>query len=148
MKKLTISLAFLLVCALTLPAAAQTILSMTTLTAAAYKGVRGVNITLNSTSGVVAGTDLYVDQELLSVTNVPSSGTTVSVVRGYGGTQAAFHPNSSTVFIIAAAAQPYALVTSDPQGACARGGASLSGGSYTAASTLYLPIINQRSGRI
>lgn len=135
-----------LVFALGLNAFAQTILSTTTLTASAFKGARGSQITVNSTSGIVAGTDLFIDRELIQVANVPSSGTTIGVIRGYGGTVGATHANSSLVFIIPAAAQPYALVTTSPQGSCARGAASLSGGLATSTSTLYLPIINQRHG--
>lgn len=141
----------LILCGLFLAASvsfAQTILPTTTLSSASYKGGRGNSVTLASVTGVVAGTDLYIDQELIQVESVPTTGTTVGVIRGYGGTQAQFHNSAALVFVVAAAAQPYALVTSDPQGACARGAASLTNGTSNVTSTLYLPIINQRTGRI
>lgn len=126
---------------LTTMAGAQTVLSNTTL-GSALKDSKAQLVNLASVTGVVAGTDLYVDSELMQVEVVPSAGTVVTVIRGYGGTKASSHANGAFVFIVPAAAQPLALVSTDPQGSCARGS------STSAASTLYLPIINTRTGYI
>ncbi len=151
LKTFSLILAGLLLCA---SAFGQTLLTTTTLSSTAYKGIRGSNITLASlgsgASAVVAGVDLYVDQELMQVNYVPASGTTVSVTRGYGGTAAGFHSSGALVWVIPVAAQPYALIAPDsgqaPAGACTRGATSLSGGLETSQSTLYLPIIDTRNG--
>jgi len=128
---------------------AQTILSTTTLSSASYKGIRAQTVTVGSISNIVVGSDLYIDQELMQVEGtLPTTGTTIQVIRGYGGTQAQYHNSGALVFIVPAAAQPYALVTADPQGACTRGQAALSGGLTNSASTLYLPVINQLTGRV
>lgn len=130
----------------------QTILTNTTLSTALHRGIKGVNLTLGSITGIVAGTDLYVDSELMQVVSVPATGTTIYVIRGYGGTAEMFHSSGATVWIIPAAAAPYALITQDfgqdPAGTCARGGASLSGGLPTANSTLYLPIFDTRTATV
>lgn len=131
-------------------ASAQTLLLTTTLSSLVKRGIAGTSITVGSVSNIVAGSDLYVDNELMSVVTVPTTGTTIYVVRGYGGTVAAFHTSGSLVFIIPAAAQPYALIAPDfgqaPSGACTRGGSSLTGGTPTTQSTLYLPMIDTRTG--
>jgi hypothetical protein len=128
----------------------QTILSFTTLSSAAYKGIRGNNLTVGSVSNIVAGSDLYIDQELMSVVSVPATGTTIYVIRGYGGTAAQYHASGALAWIIPAAAQPYALIGPDagqaPSGACTRGAASSTNGSANSQSTLYLPIFDTRTG--
>jgi hypothetical protein len=124
----------------------QTLLLTTTLSSALAYPTNGYSssVTVASVSNIVAGSDIYVDQELMSVNSVPASGTTISVTRGYGGTQAQAHLKSALVFIIPAAAQPYAIVTTMPQGACARGAATITSGLPQTASTLYLPIIDTK----
>lgn len=130
----------------------QTILPMTTLSSAVTLPTNAVSssVTLTSITGIVAqsntsgGTDLYVDQELMQVNYVPASGTTLSVTRGYGGTQAQAHLKSAIVFVISPTAQPYAIVTTVPQGACTRGASATTSGQYNTQSTLYLPIIDTR----
>jgi hypothetical protein len=131
---------------------AQTYLNNTTLSAALKKGVAGTSFAVASTSNIVAGSDLYVDSELMSVVSVSATGTVVQVVRGYGGTAAAYHLSGAVAWIIPAAAQPYALITpdfgQDPAGACTRGGSALTGGTPTSASTLYLPIFDTRTATV
>jgi hypothetical protein len=133
---------------------AQTLLTTTTLSTAIPTTQAGKStfVTLASISGVAVNGFLYVDGELMSVTSVPATGTTVGVVRGYGGGGysssggATPHLSGALVFVIPVAASGSALVTVDPAGACARGSASYTNGAYNVQSTLYLPIINTATG--
>lgn len=142
-----ISLVFVLGLLLALPAFGQTILTMTTLSAA----VPGVNSSVTSTAvtlrslvpvasatginaptansvGVLdyyTATYLYVDRELMDVRGV--SGTNITVVRGAEGTAATAHASGALVFVIPAnlatflgGGAPGAPHT-DPAGACTRG---------------------------
>lgn len=145
----------LLFCGLLLTASlsfAQTILNTSTLSAAVYKGARSYQFAVGSVSNIHVNDDIYVDSELMNVVAVPATGTVIQVVRGYGGTSAAYHLSGTTFWIIPAAAQPYALITSDfgqdPAGACSRGGTSLSGGLPNVQSTLYLPIFDTRTATV
>ena len=135
MKTLKLTLAFLVLAATSF---AQTLLLNTTLSTAVATRATAVN--LASVTNVVVGSDLVIDQEVMSVTSI--SGNLATVVRGYAGTKAKPHANSSYVQIVPAAAQAYAIVNSDPQGACARGSATITNGIAQAQSTLYLPIFN------
>ena len=121
-------------------ASAQTILGVTTLSSAVTTK-KGQSVVLASGTGIAVGVDLIVDQEVMNVTYLQNStGTSVTVVRGYGSTQAQPHLTGTPVVVVPTAAIGYALVSVDPQGACARGS------STTAQSTLYLPIYNTRTG--
>lgn len=147
----------------------QTVLTSTTLSTAA-QGVGSVNgatptgnlsiVTLTSATGVSAPspntsltpglqatseaqTYLYVDRELMQVKAV--SGTTVTVIRGVGGTSAPSHLSGAVVFIVPSAAigvwsgngfEASVQGPSAPQGSCTR------------TSELYLPRIHFSSGTI
>lgn len=129
MKRILITLVALLTLAV-VPASAQTYLSTTTLSAAVTASQNSV--TVASASGIVAGGKLYIDHELLNVTAV--SGTTISVFRPQGPTA---HNSAAVVIVIPVAAQPSALVTTDPRaGAC------------TPSSYSFLPIINTDTGNV
>lgn len=130
---------------LALPAFAQTLLINTTL-ASAVAGARGTGINLTSVSNVKAGYDIIVDQEIMCVNTVPSTGTIIFVTRGCAGSRAKSHLNSSFVFIVPDVALAYAIVDVDPQGACARGSATITNGVGQTASTQYLPIFDVRNG--
>jgi hypothetical protein len=139
---------FLLVCAFAMALHAQTLLTTTTLSAAAGNTVSSAlttgnlgaisvasatgisaptantgNVALPATSG--GTTYLYVDRELMQVEGV--NGTTITVIRGVGSTSAASHASGALVFVV-------------PAGAVANWG----GGSLAP----YLPIIQFSSGII
>ena len=85
---------------------AQCVLTPTTLSAAVADGRTQTFVvasaTPNSTTtcsgaNVAAGNSMYVDRELVSITAVNS--TTVSVIRGQGGTQAQPHSSGALVFV-------------------------------------------------
>lgn len=88
-------------------------------------------VVVASATGITANnTYLYVDGELLIVQSVNS--TTLNVVRGQGGTNAAAHANAAPVFVGPATAF---IVTPapNPQGACTR------------SNSPYLPVIDVRT---
>lgn len=129
---------------------AQTLLPMTTLSAAVPSRT-ATFIQVASTTGITVNSYLYVDQEAMSVTSVPTSGTLLGVVRGAqpglitaGGGRP--HANGALVFIISPTASQFALPSTDPEGACARGNATLSGGVQQNQGTPYLPIIDTLNG--
>lgn len=130
----------LFVCALLLlaiPAWGQTILTNTTLSAAVSKAGIGTVVVTSATginapsaSDYTKQTFLYVDRELMDVRAV--SGTTITVVRGAGGTAAATHASGAYVFVIPAyLSSSFSIV---PNGSCTRG------------NELALPRIDPRSG--
>jgi hypothetical protein len=128
-------------------AAAQTILSTTTLSAAVPNSVSSALTTGNqsivtvasatgisapapntsNTYGVAssdASTYLYVDRELMQVKGV--SGTTLTVIRGIGSTSAQSHASGALVFVVPSAAVAgyggvdYGMVPAVPAGSCTR----------------------------
>jgi hypothetical protein len=154
---------FLLVCAFASALHAQTLLTTTTLSAAAGNtvssalttgnlgivsltsatGVSGPSVNTGNTAGLAtsnASTYLYVDRELMQVEAV--SGTTITVVRGVGSTAAASHLSGALVFVLPAAAMAnwgggsYGQAPAVPQGSCTR------------TQELYLPRIQFISGMI
>lgn len=151
------------------PAAAQTILTTTTLSAAAQgmgsvngatptgnmsfisvtsaTGINGPVANTSFTSGLIATSDaqtyLFVDRELMQVKGL--SGTTITVIRGMAGTGAASHASGAFVFVVPAAAI----------GSWSGGGEGVGGqgpsqpqGSCTRANELFLPRIHFASGAI
>lgn len=106
------------------PAFGQTILTNTTLSSAVTSSSTRTFI-LASATGVSApsasdntkATFLYVDRELVSVTGV--NGTSITVVRGSGGTTAAPHASSAVVFVIPAYQATW-IGQPPPQGSCTR----------------------------
>ena len=134
MKTLKLLIAFSLLAVVS--AFAQTQLTVTTLSVAVTK--KGSTfVTPVAITGLTVGSFIVVDQEPMQVSSIPTSGTTIGVIRVQRG---AFHKSGAPVVLVPAAAAGLALVDSNPTGACARGSSS------TAASTVYLPIINQRTG--
>jgi hypothetical protein len=160
MKKFSLILAGLLLCAS--GAFGQTLLTMTTLSAAVNGGASSSNSTSSATTPqwvqvtsatgisapapntgaipVQATSDaqsyLWVDRELMQVKAVSS--TNIQVIRGVESTQAAAHASSALVFVI-----PSSYLSGNntrflaaPQGSCTR------------ANELYLPLINFASGII
>jgi hypothetical protein len=117
----------------------QTILTNTTLSSAMTSSstqtavvASATGINAPSTSDNTKATYLYVDRELMFVTGVNS--TTITVIRGAEGTNAAPHAASAIVFVV-----PAYLTTSMqyvPQGSCTR------------SSQIVLPLIQPQQGSI
>lgn len=133
MKNFLIALALAL--SFTVPVAAQTTVTQTTIAAAMT--ATQPSVTLTSATGVTAGGFLYVDQELMQITSL--SGTVAQVLRGQGGTGASAHGILVPIFF-----GPSASVTSQgpfyaydpPVGTC------------TASAQPYSLHINVQGGRI
>lgn len=138
MKKQTVLLTLLLGMALAAPAFGQTLLVNTTL-AAAVTSKSSTTVSLTAITGLTAGNSaIWVDQEEMYVNFVPATGTILGVTRGYGGTIAATHLVSATVFLLptaAAGGSQSALVSVNPLGSCTR------------SDSRYLPIINTRTAQ-
>lgn len=166
-KKLT--LLFALVLTLAFSANAQTILTTTTLSAAA-QGMGSVNgatptgnlsiISVTSatgisapvpnaslTSGLLATSEaqsyLFVDRELMQVKAI--SGTSITVIRGVDGTAAVSHVSGALVFVVPG---PAAGIWSGGGFAAASQSPSVPQGSCTRSNELYLPRISFDSGVI
>lgn len=97
LKKLSLLVAVLL--AFALPGVAQTTITKTTLSAA-VSDTRTTLVTVASASGITASTSsaqrfILVDRELMQVRAISS--TTLTVVRGYGGSTATKHASGSLV---------------------------------------------------
>jgi hypothetical protein len=147
--------------ALTVSASAQTVLTMTTLSAALPGSVSSVSgsgapgvLTVASNSGISAPapntsfiqgaatsgaqTLLFVDRELMEVRAV--SGTSINVVRGVGSTANTSHASGALVFVVPTAGNTWmsAQLGGQPQ--------SIPAGSCTRSNELYLPRINFQSG--
>jgi hypothetical protein len=88
-------LALLLTVALVTVPQAQTATTVTTLSAAVNNSQNV--FTLTSGTGVIAGWQLYVDRELMTVQSISSA--TVTVTRGQGGTLAAAHGIKAPVYL-------------------------------------------------
>lgn len=123
----------------------QTILTNTTLSAAITK-LKAQQLVVASATGITAPTvtstiDLYIDKELMTVEAI--SGTTVTVIRGQGGTTATYHASGATVFV----GPPQAFFVGSADVAGVGGGIPpLAGGSCTRANVAYLPAINVATG--
>lgn len=127
-------------------AAAQTILTMTTLSSAVADGSQqkisvasATGINAPSTSDPTKATFLYVDRELMDVEGV--SGTTLTVIRGSGSTAGRPHPSSALAFVIPAylvnfSGGDYGRPPAVPAGSCTR------------ANETYLPRIQFISGLV
>ncbi len=86
-------LAVMALVAVSLPA--QTLITNTTLSAAATATTRTVSLT--SASGTAVGSFLYVDYELMLINGI--SGTTITVQRGQGGTGVQAHASAAVVLV-------------------------------------------------
>ncbi len=123
MKKLLISLSFLLGLVLSIPAMGQTILTNTTLSAAVSSTdvqqivvASATGINAPSASDYTKPTYLYVDREVMDVKAV--SGTTITVIRGAVSSAAAPHASGALMFVV-----PQYLsfnFSTLPQGSCTR----------------------------
>ncbi len=113
--------------------AAQTILTTTTL-GAAITSTSATTIRVAAITGITANTGLWIDQEFMTVTATPTTGTlNVNVFRGAAGTKAALHANGVTVTL----GPQFAFQSTDPSwGACVR------------SQQQYLPWINVNSGNM
>ena len=126
--------AYLLAAALVLgsvvPSAAQTLAAATTLSAA----IDGTQTTfaVASATGVTAGNNLIVDQEVMAITAV--TGTTVTVRRGQMGTAAQSHANAERVY--SGASNHFQVRDPSVGAACTRG----------TGDAAYQPYFNVRSG--
>jgi hypothetical protein len=112
---------------------AQTILTTTTL-GAAVTSTSATTIRVASITGITANTGLWIDQEFMTVTSTPVTGTlNVTVFRGAAGTKAALHANGVLVTL----GPQFAFQATDPPwGACVR------------AQQQYLPWINVSNGNM
>jgi hypothetical protein len=114
------------------PVAAQTATTSTTLSLAISDSA-ATQIVVASATNVEAGGALFIDREYLTVTAVNS--TTVSVMRGAGGTRAAAHANASLVYVASKAMLAYVFKSSQAYlGTCTR------------ANEAYLPQIDVSNG--
>ena len=120
MKKLTILLAILLAF-LAAPAAAQTGINDTTLSAAITNSQ--TSIVVGSATGVAANGVLYVDGEFMTVNSNYSSGTTIPVTRANNPSA---HLTSAQVYVVPTGAR----VGRKLVGSCVRGGTA-QGEQYT-----------------
>lgn len=117
---ITLSLALGLVVLSALPASAQRLLTTTTFSAAVSATDNVVNVT--SSTGFVVGQFIFVDQEVMRITNlngVAGTSTRISVQRGVEGRVAA-HANAQRIIVTATAVD---LHHTDPDysQACTRG---------------------------
>lgn len=133
-KSILVTLGLLLASSL---AFGQTALTFTNLSTAVTS--QQVFVTLGSVTGVTSGTALFIEDgtagarqagEAMIVVNVPSTGTTVQVLRGYDQTT----PNGHITGALVIAGSPSAFVEFEPNGAC------------TAANTQFTPLINLKTG--
>jgi len=113
------------------PVGAQTYLTATTLNGA-ITSTSATTLTLTSASTVTTTTLLFVDRELMRVTAI--NGTTISVIRGAGGTRADTHATSANVLIVHPEAVVNGFANEEPAGSC------------TAANYPYLPLVDVGSG--
>lgn len=120
-------------------------LSVIIVTSAA--GISGPVVNTSLTSGLPATSDaqsyLYIDRELMQVKAV--SGTTITVIRGVGGTYAPSHLSGAVVFIVPSAVFGIWSGSGADSGAQ---GPSFPQGSCTRTNELYLPRIQFSSGTI
>ncbi len=111
---------------------AQTTTPSTTLSAA-VSDTSGRTISVTSATGFTANTTgLIVDSEFMTVRSV--SGTTITVVRGQGGTRSTTHASSATVYVGPLGNGPF--ISYDQAGSC------------TSGNETYLPQINIANGQV
>lgn len=114
------------------PVAAQTATTTTTLSAA-ITDPGATSLLVASATNVEAGGALFIDREFLVVTGV--NATTVSVMRGAGGTRASAHANASLVYVATKAQLAYVFKSDQAfLGTCTR------------ANQAYLPQVDVSNG--
>lgn len=74
-------------------------MSLTTTTLSSACAATATSVVLTSATGVSAGSYLLIDQELMKVTQEYTSGTTVNVLRGQGGTVVSAHVSGANAVI-------------------------------------------------
>jgi hypothetical protein len=120
----------LLLIAVVSPAAAQTALTATTLSAAVDSSTRTFPVA--STTGLVAGNAALIDFE---VVNIASVGTGIITVSSRGGSGTAGRAHVSGAMVLAGPVQ--AFVAFEPSGTCTNASGLF----------IYSPIVNTRTGR-
>jgi hypothetical protein len=105
---------------------------------ASATGIVGLSPNLGINASQPTQSAIYVDRELMLVTAV--NGTTLTVVRGYGGTVAAPHTSGTMVL----AGPPRFFYVQDPGGTS--GFAGIGGVACTAANVVVSPWVNYRTG--
>ncbi len=118
----------LLVLADSPPAWAQAAMNQTTINAAATATAGTVSVA--SATSIVAGHEMFIEREAMLVQSV--SGTTISVQRGYDGTNAASHPQGALAYT----------------GTPSRFSRTNYAGSCTSTSQVVLPIVNTATGQL
>jgi|SRR5580658_7033016 hypothetical protein len=150
MKKLIVSLAGLFAVAAPLAFGQGTVLVPTTLSAAVTKE-KQQQIVVTSATGILAPTltpytggtvSLYIDKELFGVESV--NGTTITVVRGQGGTTATKHPSGAYVWV----APSNLFFVGSANNAGVGGVVPQGGGACTRSTLLVVPSINVETGVI
>jgi hypothetical protein len=140
MKTLTrLTLLLVTVLALAIPAGAQTATTQTTLSVAITTPTPtaptpATTVTLTSGTGVVVGSFLQMDQELMVVTDISATPTFTTRRSGQGGTTPSPHAAGAVVWVVPPTS-PQTLTTVDQAGAC------------TPTRYQYLPLINARTGQ-
>jgi hypothetical protein len=132
MKTLGTLLIAMIVALCALPAQAQTVATSTTLNGAVTASA--TNVVVTSATGWSVGLFAYVDSEQMRVTAV--SGTTITVIRGTGGTAPAAHATSSRIFV--GNGNYFHQTDPDYSQVCTRGQGE----------AVYLPWINTASGTL
>jgi hypothetical protein len=112
------------------PAQAQSSVTQTTL-GAAVTSTSNNRVSLASTTNVIVGTVLFIDNEELVVESLVGGGA-VQVQRGAGGTRASGHVSGAGVIV----GPPQAFVVKDPQGSCTAGVGPFQ----------YTPVVNVTNG--
>lgn len=138
MKRIATLLGLVLALALPVAVSAQTAVTQTTLSAAVTSNTQKT-ITLASSTGVTAGSGLFVDMEAMVVNSINTTSNVATVTRGADGTDAANHASSAVV---------YAGPTSGVLGAGPFWMRDPSIGSCTASTEQYSLRINVHGGRI
>lgn len=144
LKRILVSIVALCVA---IPAFAQTLPTITTLSAA-ITGKTQQQIVVASATNITAPTSnqqpttmLWIDKELLAVEAV--SGTTITVRRGASGTRST--PHISGAYVYVGPPQQFSsnpTTAGDPSGTCTRGSSSAT----SVGPTLYLPYFNAATG--
>ena len=116
------------------PAHAQRLIVNTTLSA--NLTATATTASISATTSVAVGQFGFVDREMVQVTGVDTTALTITIQRGVGGTAAAAHDNTETIFITAGG--DYHTTDPDYGADCTRG----------VAQAAILPWINTRNGNI
>lgn len=120
-------------------AEAQTAINTTTLSSAVNTVT--TRVTVASISTVAVGDNLFVDAEVMRVVAVPTSGTTLTVVRGFSGTAPTAHPSGRYVWT----GTPNRFTTT---GSLTSSTGPAGAGSCASTDIRFTPVIDIQTGRI